>query len=175
MTRKLGPTARSDAGCSDETFPRGGAPNSQVVGTPNDPDEARGRFRASGLARQAGAEKARYWWTERTEAEPSPTAEATRFMDPERTSPTAKSPGRLVSNGSGDRSSASRAVTNLLIHATCLAGMSHGSTRRRAASSRGPVTTSGAQPRASHIAATSLVTDEKSGCSAITSPPFPNL
>jgi hypothetical protein len=32
---------------------------------------------------------------------PSPTAEATRLIDPLRTSPTAKTPGRFVSSGSG--------------------------------------------------------------------------
>jgi hypothetical protein len=36
--------------------------------------------------------------------EPSPTAAATRFIDPARTSPAAKTPGTLVSNGSGRRS-----------------------------------------------------------------------
>ena len=40
-------------------------------------------------------------------AEPSPTAEATRFIDPERRSPTANRPGWLVSNGSGGRPRAS--------------------------------------------------------------------
>ena len=40
-----------------------------------------------------------------TAAEPSPTAAATLFVDPERRSPTAKRPGWLVSNGNGDRSS----------------------------------------------------------------------
>ena len=35
--------------------------------------------------------------------EPSPTAEATRFTDPCRTSPTAKTPGRLVSRNIGRR------------------------------------------------------------------------
>ena len=49
--------------------------------------------------------KARYWCTDRTDAEPSPTAVATRFIDPDRKSPMAKRPGWLVSNGSGDRSS----------------------------------------------------------------------
>ena len=34
-----------------------------------------------------------------TTTEPSPTAEATRFTEPLRTSPTAKTPGRLVRNG----------------------------------------------------------------------------
>src|SRR6266446_609360 len=54
---------------------------------------------------QARRSKPRYSWTERTAAEPSPTAAATRLVDPERTSPTANNPGRLVSNGSGARPS----------------------------------------------------------------------
>lgn len=37
-------------------------------------------------------------WTNCTAIDPSPTAAATRFMLPDRTSPTAKMPGRLVSN-----------------------------------------------------------------------------
>ena len=37
--------------------------------------------------------------------DPSPTADATRLVDPWRTSPTANTPGRLVSNGIGGRSS----------------------------------------------------------------------
>ena len=37
--------------------------------------------------------------------EPSPTAEATRFTDPYRTSPTAKTPGRLDSRNIGSRRS----------------------------------------------------------------------
>ena len=36
--------------------------------------------------------------TSRTAIEPSPTAEATRLIEPLRTSPTAKTPGRLVSS-----------------------------------------------------------------------------
>ena len=47
---------------------------------------------------------ARYSWTVRTALEPSPTAEATRFIDPRRTSPTAKTPGAEVSNGRGSLS-----------------------------------------------------------------------
>ena len=39
--------------------------------------------------------------TRRTAIEPSPTAEATRLIEPLRTSPTANMPGRLVSSGSG--------------------------------------------------------------------------
>src|SRR6185437_9624767 len=45
----------------------------------------------------------RYSLTWRTALEPSPTADATRFIDPARTSPTAKTPGTDVSNGSGSR------------------------------------------------------------------------
>ena len=37
----------------------------------------------------------------RTAIAPSPTAEATRLIEPERTSPAANTPGRLVSSGSG--------------------------------------------------------------------------
>jgi hypothetical protein len=45
----------------------------------------------------------RYSCTNWTAIAPSPTAEATRFTDPERTSPAAKTPGRLVSNRNGGR------------------------------------------------------------------------
>ena len=48
--------------------------------------------------------------TERTALAPSPTAAATRFMDPWRTSPTAKTAGTLVSKGSGERPSAGQAT-----------------------------------------------------------------
>ena len=41
--------------------------------------------------------------TSDTEIAPSPTADATRFTLPERMSPTAKTPGRLVSSISGTR------------------------------------------------------------------------
>ena len=41
---------------------------------------------------------ARTWWMKLTEMDPSPTAEATRFVEPERTSPAAKTPGTLVSS-----------------------------------------------------------------------------
>src|SRR5919109_3807507 len=43
------------------------------------------------------------WWTKEIAIEPSPTAEATRFTLPARTSPTAKTPGRLVSSKCGER------------------------------------------------------------------------
>ena len=41
--------------------------------------------------------------TKLTAMDPSPTAEATRFAEPLRTSPAAKTPGRLVSSRKGDR------------------------------------------------------------------------
>ena len=40
----------------------------------------------------------RTWWTNATAIDPSPTAEATRLMFPRRTSPTANTPGKLVSS-----------------------------------------------------------------------------
>jgi len=40
-------------------------------------------------------------WTPATAIPPSPTAAAQRFTDPDRTSPAAKIPGRLVSKGVG--------------------------------------------------------------------------
>src|SRR5215204_777722 len=43
----------------------------------------------------------RYWWTNCTAIEPSPTAEATRFTDRWRTSPAAKMPAMLVSRKKG--------------------------------------------------------------------------
>src|SRR6478752_6725243 len=42
------------------------------------------------------------WCTEAITIEPSPTAEATRLIDPDRTSPTAKMPGQLVASGSAN-------------------------------------------------------------------------
>src|SRR5256885_15250018 len=47
------------------------------------------------VARASGA--ASRWWISLTAIEPSPTAEATRLIEPEWTSPTAKIRGRLVS------------------------------------------------------------------------------
>src|SRR5438094_8451070 len=44
---------------------------------------------------------ARLMWTPATAMPPSPTAAAQRLTDPDRTSPAAKMPGRLVSNGVG--------------------------------------------------------------------------
>ena len=51
------------------------------------------------------------WWRgsggrSRPTSTPSPTAEATRFIESERTSPAAKTPGRLVSSANGGRASA---------------------------------------------------------------------
>jgi hypothetical protein len=45
----------------------------------------------------------RYWWTAVTTTEPSPTADATLFTEPARTSPTANTPGTLVSKPNGSR------------------------------------------------------------------------
>ena len=46
---------------------------------------------------------ARYSWTDRTALDPSPTADATRFMESARTSPTPNTPGADVSKGNGSR------------------------------------------------------------------------
>src|SRR5678816_970579 len=46
---------------------------------------------------------ARLIWIPATAIPPSPTAAAQRFTDPERTSPAAKIPGRLVSRAAGAR------------------------------------------------------------------------
>ena len=51
------------------------------------------------------------WWTNDTAIEPSPTADATRLMFPPRTSPTANTPGRLVSRRWGARDRGHFAVT----------------------------------------------------------------
>src|SRR5581483_7353687 len=48
---------------------------------------------------------AKYWWTNCTAMDPSPTAEATRFTERARTSPATKTPGTLVSSKKGSRSS----------------------------------------------------------------------
>src|ERR1700746_3403793 len=47
--------------------------------------------------------EARLMWIPATAIPPSPTAAAQRLTDPERTSPAAKIPGRLVSSGPGWR------------------------------------------------------------------------
>ena len=49
--------------------------------------------------------RARYWCVSHTTIDPSPTADATRFMAPARRSPAAKIPGSLVSSGNGSRGS----------------------------------------------------------------------
>src|ERR1700749_4944936 len=45
----------------------------------------------------------RNWWTNEIAIEPSPTAEATRLTLPPLTSPTANTPGKLVSSRCGGR------------------------------------------------------------------------
>src|SRR5260221_2466762 len=82
------------------------APTDRVgVGRPGDQLDVRDARRgpALELGRAGQCANERYSWTDRTAAEASPTAAATRFVDPERRSPTAKRPGWLVSNGSGRR------------------------------------------------------------------------
>jgi class 3 adenylate cyclase len=64
---------------------------------------------ADGMPRDAGhraACRARCCRTKRTAMPPSPAAGATILVDPERTSPTAKTPGRLVSTRNGSRPNA---------------------------------------------------------------------
>src|SRR3954471_18621669 len=51
----------------------------------------------------ASRRDARLKWIPATAIPPSPTAAAQRFTDPDRTSPAAKIPGRLVSSGAGRR------------------------------------------------------------------------
>ena len=58
---------------------------------------------------QAPRVSARYVWQSRTAIDPSPTAEAVRRMAPLRTSPTAKTPGRLASNRNGSRAASCQA------------------------------------------------------------------
>src|SRR5882762_17075 len=50
-----------------------------------------------------GGYSARIWCTVATAIDPSPTADATRLVLPLRTSPTARTPGRLVSSKYGGR------------------------------------------------------------------------
>ena len=54
--------------------------------------------RPNGRGGQSLERSSRYSCTMRIATAPSPTDEATRFTDPDRTSPTAKTPGMLVSN-----------------------------------------------------------------------------
>ena len=57
-----------------------------------------------GIGTQATAEcEARCWWISATTAAPSPIAPPTRLTEPERTSPTAKTPGTLVSSAVAGR------------------------------------------------------------------------
>src|SRR6202140_3400784 len=58
-----------------------------------------------------GDHSCRTWWTNATALAPSPIADATRFMLLDRTSPTAKTPGRLVSRTNGARVSGQCAAT----------------------------------------------------------------
>src|SRR6266568_5397800 len=55
------------------------------------------------LSTTAWSASFRYWYTFCAAPAPSPTAEAKRFIDPKRTSPTANTPGTLVSKLIGFR------------------------------------------------------------------------
>ena len=90
-----------------------------AASTPYDPGRraatGRNRLRLGGpvlLCGQrwpASASLPRKWsWTRRMAIEPSPTAAATRLTDPCRTSPTAKTPGKLDSRNIGRRRSGHR-------------------------------------------------------------------
>src|SRR5262245_56676793 len=82
------------------------------------------RSRSTSSTVTVGYRRPRYSAAKRTAIPPSPTAGATIFVDPERTSPTAKTPGRLVSRRKGLRPS-----------------RSHGSGSISRAGSAGPVST----------------------------------
>ena len=72
----------------------------RTVGPAVDPDNQPAQLKPQA----SGGHPARRWsWTRRIAVEPSPTAAATRFTDPCRTSPTAKTPGRLDSRNIGMR------------------------------------------------------------------------
>src|SRR5206468_4890615 len=81
--------------------------NSQRVS--NEAPEQRGRWDSPEVWRTpAGSHphvSPKYSCARRTTIEPSPTAEATRFIAPDRTSPAANTPGMLVSSVSGSRRS----------------------------------------------------------------------
>src|SRR2546423_11231743 len=59
--------------------------------------------RASYRGARWGQRSFRCSWTNCTAIDPSPTADATRLTDPDRTSPAANTPGRLVSRKNGGR------------------------------------------------------------------------
>src|SRR5262249_37243037 len=68
-------------------------------------EERRLQLGGQGLVRHGAPTSARYWWIKETAIDPSPTPEATRLIEPWRTSPATKMPGALVSRRNGSRSS----------------------------------------------------------------------
>ena len=70
--------------------------------------------RAREVRGASSAHSCSVWWTNETAIEPSPTAEATRLTFPPRTSPTANTPGRLVSRRWGARASGHFAVDQVV-------------------------------------------------------------
>jgi len=63
--------------------------------------DLRKKLRFAKLAIALQEDEANLVWTSATAMPPSPTAAAQRFTEPERTSPAAKIPGRLVSSRPG--------------------------------------------------------------------------
>ena len=67
-----------------------------------------GRLTGADRTSSGPTTSSRYSCTRRTTIEPSPTADATRFTEPPRTSPTANTPATVVSNRNGRRREPSR-------------------------------------------------------------------
>src|SRR5829696_2738146 len=94
----------------DESDPNGASQvlgtNAGLVGLPDAPGSPRlvGGHRRSGYVRGVSSDV----WLERTTSAPSPTAAATRLVEPRRTSPTAKTPRLVHSSNSGARLSPSQ-------------------------------------------------------------------
>ena len=81
------------------------------------PRFARARARARARAQSVTPSSPRRLKMSDATIDPSPTAAATRFVEPLRTSPAAKSPTRLVSSGSGSRSSGQQSGAAVREHA----------------------------------------------------------
>ena len=90
--------------------PRSGASAARPRAVPADPPSAVARARERRRAQTVTPSSARRVKTSAATIDPSPTAAATRFVEPWRTSPAAKSPTRLVSSGADrDRAPSTRA------------------------------------------------------------------
>ena len=95
--RRLARPGRSASGAAPcAVFLR---PLRSLPGSPFEDEWGVGGRRPAAGTRRIGSAR----WTSWTQIEPSPTADATRLTLPERTSPTANTPGRLVSSRYGAR------------------------------------------------------------------------